>query len=94
MGVNVLSFGKVLSFYYNDGTVEHRDRFTMHELYREVNLDRMYSILEAGFNQRGEHSCESCGYRVAAGLTVHFRLTNGLFPCQLFPRSDVRRWAD
>ncbi|KAI3332000.1 RNA polymerase II mediator complex subunit Sin4 [Xylariaceae sp. AK1471] len=57
MGVNVLSFGKVLSFYYNDGSIEYRDRFTMHELYREVNIDRMYSILEAGFNQRGEHSC-------------------------------------
>ncbi|RWA10536.1 hypothetical protein EKO27_g4564 [Xylaria grammica] len=57
MGINVLSFGKILSFYYNDGTVEYRDRFTMHELYREVNLDRIYSILEAGFNQSGEPSC-------------------------------------
>ncbi|KAI0432615.1 RNA polymerase II mediator complex subunit Sin4 [Xylaria sp. FL1042] len=57
MGVNVLSFGKILSFYYNDGTVEYRDRFTMQELYREVNLDRMYSILEAGFSLSGEPSC-------------------------------------
>ncbi|KAI0877345.1 RNA polymerase II mediator complex subunit Sin4 [Hypoxylon argillaceum] len=57
LGVNVLSFGRVLSFYYNDGSVEYRDRFTMHEMYREVNLDRMYSILEAGFNQGGEPSC-------------------------------------
>ncbi|KAI1819979.1 RNA polymerase II mediator complex subunit Sin4 [Xylaria intraflava] len=57
MGVNVLSFGKVLSFYYNDGSVEYRDRFTMQQLYREPNLDRMYSILEAGFNQSGEPSC-------------------------------------
>ncbi|KAI0543058.1 RNA polymerase II mediator complex subunit Sin4 [Xylaria digitata] len=57
MGVNVLSFGKILSFYYNDGTVEYRDRFTMQELYREVNLDRMHSVLEAGFSQSGESSC-------------------------------------
>ncbi|KAJ3580284.1 hypothetical protein NPX13_g284 [Xylaria arbuscula] len=57
MGVNVLSFGKILSFYYNDGTVEYRDRFTMQELYREANLDRMYSILEAGFSHSGEPSC-------------------------------------
>lgn len=57
LGLNVLSFGKVLSLYYNDGTVEYRDRFTMHELYREANLDRMYSILEAGFHQSGELSC-------------------------------------
>ncbi|KAI0408928.1 RNA polymerase II mediator complex subunit Sin4 [Xylaria palmicola] len=57
LGVNVLSFGKVLCFYYNDGSVEYRDRFTMHELYREINLDRMHSILEAGFSQSGEPSC-------------------------------------
>ncbi|KAJ8127316.1 hypothetical protein O1611_g6320 [Lasiodiplodia mahajangana] len=57
LGVNVLSFGRVLSFYYNDGTVEYRDRFTMNEIYREVNLDRIHSILEAGFNQSGEPSC-------------------------------------
>ncbi|KAI0398509.1 RNA polymerase II mediator complex subunit Sin4 [Xylariaceae sp. FL0594] len=57
MGVGVLSFGKVLSLYYNDGTVEYRDRFTMQELYREANLDRMHSILEAGFVQGGEPSC-------------------------------------
>lgn len=57
LGVNVLSFGKVLLFYYNDGSVEYRDRFTMQELYREANLDRMHSILEAGFNQSGEPSC-------------------------------------
>ncbi|KAI8629437.1 RNA polymerase II mediator complex subunit Sin4 [Xylariaceae sp. FL1651] len=57
MGVNVLNFGKILSFYYNDGTIEYRDRFTMHQLYQEVNLDRIHSILEAGFSQSGESSC-------------------------------------
>lgn len=58
LGVHVLSFGKVLLFYYNDGTVDYRDRFTMQELYREPNLDRMNSILEAGFTQNGAPSCE------------------------------------
>ncbi|KAI1817793.1 RNA polymerase II mediator complex subunit Sin4 [Poronia punctata] len=57
MGVNVISFGTVLSFYYNDGTVEYRDRSTMQELYREPNLERMNSILEAGFSQGGEPLC-------------------------------------
>ncbi|KAI1504605.1 RNA polymerase II mediator complex subunit Sin4 [Biscogniauxia marginata] len=57
MGVNVLSFGKIVCFNYNDGSVEYRDRFTMNELYREVNLDRIHSILEAGFSQAGEPSC-------------------------------------
>lgn len=72
LGVNVLSFGRVLSFYYNDGSVEYRDRFTMHEMYREVNLDRMYSILEAGFNQGGEPSCEYVVYGITSRLIVSF----------------------
>ncbi|KAI0007080.1 RNA polymerase II mediator complex subunit Sin4 [Xylariaceae sp. FL0662B] len=57
MGVNVLNFGRVLCFTYNDGSVEYRDRFTMAELYRDVNLDRIHSILETGFTQSGEPSC-------------------------------------
>ncbi|KAI5926303.1 RNA polymerase II mediator complex subunit Sin4 [Camillea tinctor] len=57
MGVNVFSFGKVVCFTYNDGTVEYRDRFTMNELYREPNLERIHSILEAGFTQEGEPLC-------------------------------------
>ncbi len=69
MGVNVLSFGKILSFYYNDGSVEYRDRFTMQELYREANLDRMYSVLEAGFSHSGEPSCEYAGHELASQLS-------------------------
>ncbi len=57
-GVSVISFGKVVCFTYSDGSVEHRDRFTMEELYSEPNLDRVNSILEAGFTQRGGSPCE------------------------------------
>ncbi|KAI1180670.1 RNA polymerase II mediator complex subunit Sin4 [Nemania sp. FL0916] len=57
LGVNVASSGRVISFYYQDGSVDYRDRFTMQELYREPNLDRVQSILEAGFSQAGEPSC-------------------------------------
>ncbi|RYP28860.1 hypothetical protein DL767_007018 [Monosporascus sp. MG133] len=53
-GISVISHGKVVCFTYSDGSVEHRDRLTMEELYTEVNLDRVSSILEAGFSQRGE----------------------------------------
>lgn len=70
LGVNVIAFGKVVSFYYNDGTVEYRDRFTMHELYREENLDRIHSILEAGFSQSGGPSCEYVGYGTSSQLTA------------------------
>ncbi|KAI1102358.1 RNA polymerase II mediator complex subunit Sin4 [Jackrogersella minutella] len=57
LGVNLVHFGKVLCFSYNDGSVEYRDRFTMAEMYREANLDRINSILDAGFSQGGEPSC-------------------------------------
>ncbi|KAI1206459.1 RNA polymerase II mediator complex subunit Sin4 [Annulohypoxylon truncatum] len=57
IGVSLISFGKVLCIGYNDGSVEHRDRFTMAELYREPNLDRINSIFDVGFSQSGEPSC-------------------------------------
>lgn len=50
----MLSFGKIICFTYTDGSIEYRDRFTLEELYTEVKLDRMNSILEAGFTQRGD----------------------------------------
>ncbi|KAK7753742.1 Mediator of RNA polymerase II transcription subunit 16 [Diatrype stigma] len=54
-GVSVLSYGKIICFTYTDGSVEYRDRFTMEELYTDVNLNRINSILEVGFTQRGDH---------------------------------------
>ncbi|KAI0484923.1 RNA polymerase II mediator complex subunit Sin4 [Xylariaceae sp. FL0804] len=57
VGVQVISFGKVICFTYNDGSIEYRDRFTMEEIYREVNLDRFSSLQEAGFSCSTEQSC-------------------------------------
>ncbi|KAI8958722.1 mediator complex, subunit Med16 [Daldinia sp. FL1419] len=57
IGVNLINFGKVLCFSYSDGSVEYRDRFTMAELYREPNLERISSVFESGFSQSGEPSC-------------------------------------
>ncbi|KAI0141837.1 RNA polymerase II mediator complex subunit Sin4 [Xylariaceae sp. FL1272] len=57
MGVKVMPSARILAFYYNDGTIEYRDRFTMTEMYREINLERIDSILQAGFSQTGEPSC-------------------------------------
>ncbi|OTB06539.1 hypothetical protein M426DRAFT_9670 [Hypoxylon sp. CI-4A] len=57
IGVNLVNFGKVLCFTYNDGSVEYRDRTTMDELHHDVNLDRIESVLDIGFSQSGEPSC-------------------------------------
>ncbi|KAI0128050.1 RNA polymerase II mediator complex subunit Sin4 [Hypoxylon sp. NC0597] len=57
MTVNLVNFGKAICFAYSDGSVEYRDRFTMGELYRETNFDRINSILDIGFSQGGELSC-------------------------------------
>ena len=56
-GISLMSHGTVVCFTYSDGSVEFRDRFTMAELYTEVNMNRINSILEAGFTLRGEISC-------------------------------------
>ena len=58
IGVSLVHFGKVLCIGYSDGSVEYRDRFTMAELYREPNLDRINSILDIGFSQNGDPSCK------------------------------------
>lgn len=54
----MVQFGKVLCFAYSDGSVEYRDRFTMAEMYREVNLERINSVLDVGFSQSGEPLCK------------------------------------
>ncbi|KAI5865169.1 RNA polymerase II mediator complex subunit Sin4 [Durotheca rogersii] len=57
IGVNLVNFGRTVCLAYSDGSIEYRDRFTMAELYQEANLDRIHSVLEAGFSQTGESSC-------------------------------------
>ncbi|KAI0021221.1 RNA polymerase II mediator complex subunit Sin4 [Xylariomycetidae sp. FL0641] len=57
VGIHTLLAGKVICFMYNDGSVEHRDRHTMNEVYRDTNLDRIHCILEAGFTLSGAPSC-------------------------------------
>ena len=58
IGVSVVRLGTVLCLTYSDGSVEYRDRITMNEIWNMVNLDRISSILEAGFTQDTEPSCE------------------------------------
>ena len=69
-GISLISHGTVVCFTYSDGSVEYRDRFTMAELYTEANMNRINSILEAGFTLRGELSCRYIDY--GFGLRVLF----------------------
>ncbi|KAH9903964.1 RNA polymerase II mediator complex subunit Sin4 [Xylariomycetidae sp. FL2044] len=57
MGVHVVSHGKVVCLTYNDGSIEYRNRSTMAELYQDVNLNRVSSMLDAGFTQTGRPLC-------------------------------------
>jgi len=57
IGITQVPLGKSLCFAYNDGTVEYRDRFTLQPMYNEVNLDRITSLLEVGFDQDGGSGC-------------------------------------
>ncbi|KAI2621233.1 RNA polymerase II mediator complex subunit Sin4 [Hypoxylon sp. NC1633] len=57
IGVSQVKFSRILCFTYHDGSVEYRDRYTMAELHREVNLNRVHSVLDVGFSHSGEPSC-------------------------------------
>lgn len=58
IGFNIIRLGTVIAFTYSDGSVEYRDRITMNEVWNMVNLNRISSVIEAGFTQPGEPSCK------------------------------------
>lgn len=56
--VATTQFGRVLCFAFSDGTVQYRDRFTMNELYGELNTDAIMHPLQAGFQYLNDTPCE------------------------------------
>lgn len=49
ISVQTLQNGRVLCFFFNDGTMQYRDRFTFEEIYNETNSARISSLQQAGF---------------------------------------------
>ena len=70
IGITQVPLGKSLCFAYNDGTVEYRDRFTLQPMYNEVNLDRITSLLEVGFDQDGGSGCKCWSSLTCLSATV------------------------
>ena len=96
-GIFLVAHGTIVCLTYNDGTVEHRDRFTMEELYTEVNMERINSILEVGFTLRGElfRRHPETSFSVQLLLTrLMCSSPNCALPDEFLSCRDVRRWEN
>ncbi|KAK7969623.1 mediator of RNA polymerase II transcription subunit 16 [Apiospora saccharicola] len=56
-GIHMVRMGTIITFTYQDGSTEYRDRGTLAETWNSFNLDRITSVHEAGFTQSGEPTC-------------------------------------
>ncbi|KAI8264906.1 hypothetical protein K4K56_005253 [Colletotrichum sp. SAR 10_98] len=63
IGVHSLQYGRVVCLAFSDGSVEYRDRFTLQEIYNEMNLERIMSLNQVGFTFQDDSP-------LLAGLTV------------------------
>ncbi|OLN95927.1 Mediator of RNA polymerase II transcription subunit 16 [Colletotrichum chlorophyti] len=57
VGVSTLQYGRVVCLAFADGSVEYRDRFTMGEIYSEINLDRVMNLHQVGFTFQDDAPC-------------------------------------
>lgn len=58
IGVHSLQYGRVVCLAFSDGSVEYRDRFTLQEIYNEMNLERIMSLNQVGFTFQDDSPCE------------------------------------
>ncbi|KAL0936566.1 mediator of rna polymerase ii transcription subunit 16 [Colletotrichum truncatum] len=57
IGVQTLQYGRVICLAFSDGSVEYRDRFTMQEIYNDINLDRVMTLNQVGFTFQDDSPC-------------------------------------
>ncbi|GJC99681.1 RNA polymerase II mediator complex subunit Sin4 [Colletotrichum higginsianum] len=57
VGVHTIQYGRVICLAFSDGSVEYRDRFTLQEIYNEMNLDRVMTLNQVGFTLQDESPC-------------------------------------
>ncbi|WQF84982.1 Putative mediator complex, subunit Med16, WD40-repeat-containing domain superfamily [Colletotrichum destructivum] len=57
VGVHTIQYGRVICLAFSDGSVEYRDRFTLQEIYNEMNLDRVMTLNQVGFTFQDESPC-------------------------------------
>ncbi|EQB58220.1 RNA polymerase II Mediator complex subunit Sin4 [Colletotrichum gloeosporioides Cg-14] len=57
IGVHSLQYGRVVCLAFSDGSVEYRDRFTLQEIYNEMNLERIMSLNQVGFTFQDDSPC-------------------------------------
>ena len=89
ISIHTMQLGRIICFAFSDGTVQYRDRFTMNEVYNELNLTSIMSPHQVGFQFTNETPCECratlclrgerSGSPYSPGLQVAFSTTNCSF---------------
>jgi len=58
ISLHLIQFGKVICIAFSDGTVQYRDRFTMNEIYNEINVSRIMMPNQVGFEFTESSPCK------------------------------------
>lgn len=58
VNVSTIQHGRVIVFFFSDGTVQYRDRFSFNEIYNELNTHRIMHLSQLGFHFAEENSSE------------------------------------
>ncbi|UQC86913.1 RNA polymerase II Mediator complex subunit Sin4 [Colletotrichum lupini] len=57
IGLHTIQYGNVVCLAFSDGSVEYRDRYTLQEVYNEMNLDRVMTLGQVGFTLQDDSPC-------------------------------------
>ncbi|KAK7449381.1 RNA polymerase II Mediator complex subunit Sin4 [Colletotrichum acutatum] len=57
IGLHTIQYGNVVCLAFSDGSVEYRDRYTLQEVYNEMNLDRVMTLGQVGFALQDDSPC-------------------------------------
>ena len=96
VSLHAIQYGKVICIAFSDGTLQYRDRFTMDEIYHEIDVNRIMALPQVGFRYPKSTACtwhalptprkprrdaDRVGLRSASGTLTH----------QLLLCADMRR---
>ena len=57
VSMQTIQYGKVICIAFSDGTLHYRDRFTMAEIYHEIDVNRIMTLTQVGFRYPDSVPC-------------------------------------
>ena len=58
VSLHTIQYGKVICIAFSDGTLHYRDRFTMNEIYHEIDVNRIMALNQVGFRYPESAPCK------------------------------------